>query len=323
MAKKNTRNLSTIQEAKEQFRLLGNDLKERLAGKWTDLPEPKRWQIRAGAVGAAVLALALVVTASLGIYTLGWQNGFTRAVSRFVPLPAAFVGGAPISYNSYANEAYRLEKISGTPPGAGLNRQAMGTLVNQAVVKKWAEKNKIKVSNQEISTEIDRLKAAYGSQKAVGQAFRREYGAAAADLAGFIRQGILTRKVEKAVSGDAKLKAAANERAREILELSKKEDFAKLAKQHSSHYSAVTGDGIVDSNQLPLAVQQAAARAEIGQVVNSVVEADGNYYVLKRENSNDQTIKVRLIMVETLNFNRWLAEEVSKARVTRLLPQTK
>ena len=61
---------------------------------------------------AALFATAFVaffvvflLVMSVGIYKKGWENSFTRAVSRIIPFPAARVGGSYLSYSDY------LEKV--------------------------------------------------------------------------------------------------------------------------------------------------------------------------------------------------------------------
>ena len=293
--------------------------REELSKLWQRLPAGRRELIRKSVVGGIVAAIALAGVAGLGIYALGWQNAFTYGVSRVVPFPAAIVDGRVVYYHAYAKEVRRLQPSA--TAGKALNQQALGKYVTAAVVENWAVRNSIKVSEAEVDKEVDKYLQSFDDKKQAHKALRENYGLSEADLRRDVRSYLLNQKVELALQ-KSNLKQESRDLAKDLLrQLKAGKDFDQLAKQYSQHPTAMQeGEaGLVAVASLPTEVSQAVAAASDGQLIDKVVAAQGSYYVIKRIRSE----KVRLIVRQQVNFSQWLAAEHDKAKINKLLRQTR
>ena len=189
------------------------ELRAFVKSKWASLPPKQRELIARYSVGGACLLVALAGLVGLGIYALGWQNGVSHLVSKVVPYPSAFVGSQGLRYSVYMDEVRSITK-RGLKPGADVNRQAMGKLVNQAVIEDLARDLKVKLPTNEVNEEVTSFYKAYGNKKRAAQAIKDDYGMSEAEFKKAMQLNLLVAEIKAALGG----KDAEGEYQRRLLE---------------------------------------------------------------------------------------------------------
>ena len=169
---------------------------------WSRAPAEKRLQIQKSGVGLLTGLVAIGFITAVGIYGLGWQNSVSHLVSKVIPYPSAFVGSQGLRYSVYMDEVRSITK-RGLKPGADVNRQAMGKLVNQAVIEDLARDLKVKLPSEEINKEVASFYKAYGDKKRAAQAIRDDYGMSEAEFKKAMQLNLLVAEIKAALGKDA------------------------------------------------------------------------------------------------------------------------
>ncbi|HVX57921.1 MAG TPA: SurA N-terminal domain-containing protein [Candidatus Saccharimonadales bacterium] len=180
---------------------------------------------------------------ALSLYKLQSTGGFIYDVTRIVPFPVAKAGKSWVSYESYLFELrrnmhyYRTQQNanfsskSGQSQLARLKQQAMSEVVQDAYVKQLANQHHVSVSNQEVTNEINLLRAQNrlgNSDRVFRDVLNEFWGWNEADFRRSLKEELLQQAVV------AKLDTAANARAQSALnQLAGGADFATVAQQMS------------------------------------------------------------------------------------------
>lgn len=303
-------------------------LKAALSEAWRRVPPSQRQQLGKWAPRAGLAAAAIIIMTGIGIYRLGWQNGWTKAVARVVPYPAAFVGLRPVYYSDYFLQvrsikgyAAATETTAGSPKE--INQQAIGQLVNHAFFARYAAARGIKLKRSEVEREVQTIFSAQGGEKAALKILKEKYGSTKSDFSRLVAAQLLRLKAEEALTRDPHLKQQAKDRLRGLLDELKQSDFASVARAHSQHSSALLeGDQqLVASGSLPQSVAQAAARLKDGEI-SGVIELDQGYMAVKRERASAGDVLVRVLEIR-VNSAQWLADQHSKHSIIKLLRQAR
>lgn len=314
------------QEIRKSFSEAVKELRP-LTGRLVGRIDPT-WRLRLGRLFklCALAAGITVIAAGIAIYGLGWENRFTRAVSRYVPYPAAVSWHGFVSYYDYAAEVERidvfLEQTGTGLPTRDRNRQALGQRLNVLAVERLAGRKKITVEPAELAAEYKRIVESYGGEKQTLEILRTKYGMTKSSYRELIREQLLRTKAEAAWATDAGALDDARNLASQVLrEAEAGANFDELAGRYSQDLAAgATGDeALVDVAGLPENVSRAAAAVQDGELISRPLEADESYYVVKRVKVADGKVMVRSIVVKPLGFSRRIASELDAIHPLRLL----
>ncbi|MGH7194619.1 MAG: peptidylprolyl isomerase, partial [Candidatus Saccharimonadales bacterium] len=194
-----------------------------------------------------VLFVAVVViffgACSLNLYKFQSTSGFIYDVTRIVPFPVAKVGRHWVSYESYLFELrrnihyYQTQQHADFSTKAGqaqldhLKQQAMDQTVQDAYVSELAKDNHVTVSNQDVTNDINLLRAQNrlgDSDRVFRQVLSEFWGWNEDDF----RRSLKAQLLQQAVV--AKLDTATDARAQSALQqLAGGANFAKVAKKMS------------------------------------------------------------------------------------------
>lgn len=251
-------------------------------------------------VSVALLVAGIVaffVFTSLSLYRFGSTSTFMYRVTQVVPFPVARADDRWVSYESYLFELrrymhyYRTQQQvdftteSGQIQLDAYRPRALDQVIRDAYVKQLADDNNVSVSQSEINTALQTLKAQNrlgDSNDELATVTQKFFGWSVADLRRQLRQELLNNKVA------ATLDTAASTKANKLLEqLKGGADFAELAKANSTDESTKDKGGVYadtaiayGSQEVPAQVIRALEGLQVGQI-SDVIITPGAFEIVK------------------------------------------
>lgn len=279
------------------------------------LQHSKRSVVRISLGLFAAALLAFFVLCGLQLYKFQNTGGFIYDVTRIVPFPVAKAGGDWISYESYLFELRRNIHYYQTQQGSDFNTeggkyqlkrlkmQAMDQVVQDAYVKKLAEKHNVTVADADVDKQVKLVQEQnrLGNNPRVFREVLNEFwGWSESDFKRELRQQMLKQAVV------AKLDTQANAKANNTLkELKGGADFSQLAGQLSEDISTKGNGGQYPSEiskndrELAPAVTSELFKLQSGQV-SGVINTGYTLEILKVLEGNAEKVKAAHIQF-TLN----------------------
>jgi len=199
------------------------------------------------------LVVALFSYGVVSLYKLQSTNTFVYRVSQVIPFPVAKADGNYVSYESYLFELRHYMhyfesqvKLSfnskeGQEQLAAYKQQALDKVVNDAYIKKLADKNGISVSNKEVDKEIAivRQQNRLGDNDKVFEDVLRDFwGWSLSDFKRSLRQQLLATKVMSTLDKETHTQAEAA-----LAELKAGASFADVAKKYSQDETTKASGG--------------------------------------------------------------------------------
>lgn len=201
----------------------------------------------------ALVVISFLTYCGLALYKFQNTSSFIYEVSRVIPFPVAKAGPSFVSYESYLFELrhyihyYQVQQQIDFNSPAGIRQlnnfrhQALQQVIDDAFVKQLASKNKVSVSDQQISNEVTLIKDQDGlsnNEKEFEDILGQFWGWTINDFRQELRQQILAQNVA------AKLDTATSQRAQTVLlALQKGGDFGGLASQNSDDTATKNNGG--------------------------------------------------------------------------------
>lgn len=288
---------------------------------------------------AALLAVCLVGffvvffgVMSWGIYKKGWEDGFTRAVSKIIPFPAARVGGAYLSYSDYLSKVDILKDYNKDFKNVDFNTQegkdklkeikttTLDLMVEEFVIGIEAKKMGVSISKEDLEKSFKDLLESNGGEEKIKENLDKYYnGMSIAEFKEQYRIKMLRAKLAEKVNSDESISADAKKKAQEILARVKNgDDFADLAKKHSQDTTAANGGdlGFFGKGKMVPEFEKVAFALEKGQV-SEVVKTVYGYHIIKVDDKKGDEIKASHILFKAKDFNEWLKEKVADYKARR------
>lgn len=184
--------------------------------------------------------LAFLAYSAAALYRLYHYNTFLYRITQVVPFPIARTGGTYVNYENYLFELRHYihyyqnkqqNKFGGEQQILTFRKQALEDVITNAYVKILADKNKVKVTDREVDTQITavRNQNRLGSNDKVFADVLRDYwGWSITDFKRSLKEQMLATKVA------AKLDTATQAKVEGFLKHAKSgTDFSQLAKEAS------------------------------------------------------------------------------------------
>lgn len=179
--------------------------------------------------------IALLTYCSLGLYKYYQYNAFLHRVTQVVPFPIARIGGTFVEYENYLFELrhyvhyYQTQQqdlFGGEKQVNSYREQVLENVINNAYIKKLADKNDVSVGGGEVNDRIEivRSQNRLGSNDKVFADVLRDYwGWSVSDFKRALKTQILAEKLAAKLDTDAQSKAQSI-----ISQLNNGADFVKL-----------------------------------------------------------------------------------------------
>lgn len=302
----------------------------------------KIWLIVGAAAAVIFLFLLFLV---LGVYKFNWSNRFFVAATKIIPFPAVYIRGAGIIpvweikaddaaikkfYESQDFEKIGMRVDFSTDQGKKRlqvkEKGIINKLVENKVIENLAKARGITLTDTTVATELKSNIQQFGNKDNLMSDLARLYGWTIDDFEQkVVKPEMYSEKLAEVYassldtsSQQSKIKSLYDRVA------SKKEDFAKVAKENSDGQSATNGGDLGWSTKDQL-VQQVAEKAfsmKTGEISEPIKSPLG-FHILKllekkTENGEDM-VHLAQIFVKIPTYSDWLSSQMKNYSVTVFL----
>lgn len=217
------------------------------------LEHSKRHIVRNSILILIAVVVVFFAACIASLYKFQNTSTFIYDVTRIIPFPAAKAGPSWVSYESYLFDLrrnmhyYRTQQNADFSTAEGkvqlnrLKRQAMAEVIQDAYVKQLAKENHVTVSGQQVTDEVNLLKAQNrlgNSDRVYREVLNEFFGWSEADQRRALRQELLQQAVVAKLDTGAQTKAQAALKA-----LTSGTDFGEVAKKYSEDVSTAVNGG--------------------------------------------------------------------------------
>jgi parvulin-like peptidyl-prolyl isomerase len=233
----------------------------------------------------AMAVAAFLIYCTLALYRFYQNNTFLYRVTQVVPFPIARVDGDFVSYENYLFELRHFVHYYQTQQQLNFNgpdreqlvrfrKQALDSVINDALVKKLARQNGVTVSSREVDNRINEVRNQNrlgNNNKVFADVLRDYWGWSVSDFKRSLKQEILSEKVSAKLDKGADSKADAA-----LLQIRNGADFGEVAKNVSEDQSKSAGGdfgfAITKTNpNVPPEVVDALFKLKPGEVSNVIL----------------------------------------------------
>jgi len=292
-----------------------------------------------GAVlGAAIILVLAAVVFGVGIYRFGWSGDVVTKITRVAPYPAAFVNWHPIRFSDYADDMVTLQNFYnsqgeslgvGVPDPTELKKGVMDRLINNELSFQLAARYNIKVSADDLESEMQKIIAQDESKEKVEETLKQQYGWGIEEFKEKVLKPFLVQqKLQEAISKDETLNQEAKKKAEEVFAEVKKgeKSFEDLAKEYSEDDTATDGGdlGYFGKGTMVPEFENAAFALKVGETSDLILTEYGYHIIKVEEQIKDDAgevtqIRARHILIRTKSLNDFLKEETAKTRIWQLI----
>ncbi len=280
----------------------------------------------------AVIVVLFLTVMSVGIYKYGWSDKFTKGVVTVVPYPAALVNGKIVYYYDYIEQVGMVKRYESEYKGMDfatdegkerldvIKTKVMTSLINDALIRAEAKKDKVVLSSKEIDEAFASFIESNGGSETFDKLLKDYYDITSNRFKKDIyKKSLLAQKLNEKFSTDESLNVDAKNKAEEILVRVKNgEDFATLAKEFSEDTAnaASGGDlGLFGKGTMLQEFEDVAFALQAGQVSDKVVKTIFGYHIIKVTEVSGEQIRASHILIKTKDLDTWLADALQDAKI--------
>jgi len=298
------------------------------------------------AVGTSALVIfVFLLILVLGVYKFNWSNRFFVAATKVFPFPAVYVrdgGIIPVNEIKADDAAIRkfyesqdFEKIGmrvdfSTDQGKKRlqvkEKDIINKLIENKVIESLAKARGINLTDAAVAAELESNVQQFGNKDNLMSDLARLYGWTITDFEKkVVKPEMYSEKLTEVYASNLDT-SAQQDKIKSLFDrvTSKKEDFAKVAKEASDGQSSASGGdlGWSTKNQLIQQVGDKAYSLKVGEISQPIQSALG-FHVLKliekkTENGEDM-VHLAQIFVKTPTYADWLAGQMKNFPVTVFL----
>lgn len=302
---------------------------QKVKSKLTQKPVIKYLKI----TGLAILSVSVLFIIGIGVAIYGFDSkaDFVKRVSQYIPYPATLVGTSSVSFYEYLDATYHAEYYydrTEVEPVEDYKNKIMDSLTNRRIIESQAKKYGIKVSNEEIDTQLEQEMEQFGGEEKAEEVLLDLYDYKIRDIKELIYVKMLEDRLREKVpvkvhathiliqldeNADDKKVQEAQTKADDIYaKIEKGEDFAELAKEYSGDTTTKEqgGDlGFFEKGQFVEKFEQIAFNLKAGEVAKPVRTKYG-FHIIKVEERRGEVEK---------SFDNWFADIKDKIKTIRLI----
>ncbi len=302
---------------------------QKIKAKLTQKPVIKYLKI----TGLAILSVIVLFVIGVGVAIYGFDSNhdFVKKVARYVPYPATLVGTSSVSFYEYLDATYHAEYYydrTEVEPVEDYQEKIMDSLINRRIIEAQAKKYAIKVSNEEIDTQLEQEMEQFGGKEKAEEVLLDLYDYKLKDIKELIYVKMLEDRLREKVpvkvhamhiliqldeKADSKKTKQAQAKADDIYaKIDKGEDFAELAKKYSEDTTTKDqgGDlGFFEKGQFVEEFEKITFDLKEGKVAKPVRTKYG-FHIIKVEERKGEIEK---------SFDNWFADIKDKIKTIRLI----
>jgi len=306
------------------------------------LKKHKIWLIAVACVAIIFVFLLFLV---LGVYKFNWSNRFFVAATKAIPFPGLYIRGAgiiPVNEIKSDDAAIRkfyesqdFEKIGmrvdfSTDQGQKRlqvkEKEIINKLVENKVIESLAKARGITLNDANVAAELENNIQQFGNKDNLMSDLARLYGWTIDDFEQkVVKPEMYSEKLTEVYASGLDT-SAEQAKIKSLYDrvTSKKEDFAKVAKEASDGQSATNGGDLGWSTKDQL-IQQVADKAfsmKVGDI-SEPVQSPLGFHVLKllekKSENGEDMVHLAQIFVKIPTYSDWLASQMKAYSVTVFL----
>jgi len=240
-----------------------------------------------------ILLLAFIF--SISVYGFQSRDVVTRSMSSVFPYPALVINGNLILYSEYLDAYDSLEKINNIQSSENtpdqIRKNTINKLINEEILYQLARKNKIGVSDGELSNFLDRLIKEAGSESALIIYLKNQGYSADTFMQDVVKPYLLRLKLNAAYQNASRANEETFNRAIEVASTIKnnRDNIESEVQKYNQnpHYSVTIG--YYYPEQVASLFGQDVLNMKSGEVSNPI-----------KQNSSYQVIGITEIIEETI-----------------------
>lgn len=285
------------------------------------LQESKKTIVKTSVSLFILVIIIFLGACGLDLYKFQGTSGFIYGVTEILPFPAAKTDGKWVSYESYLFELRRnmhyyvsqqqanFSTKNGKTQLSSLKKQSLNYAVQIALVNKLAQEHKVSVSNKEVNSQVNLLKAQnrLGSNNNVLREVLNEYyGWDINDFKRELKQELLAQAVA------TKLDTAATATANSVLsQLKSGADFGTLAAKYSDDTQTKNNGGqyassiTANDQQISPVIVNALFQLKPGQI-SGIVNTGYSLDIVKVLTRNSNSLTASHIQININNISTYL-----------------
>lgn len=284
----------------------------------------------AGIIGLLIVGVTVI---GFGIYKLSWNNTATKIATKVIPYPAIRANGDIVTVKDYRSQLDALknfqreykkvnfENEDGKKVLNTLKTDVADQLIEDLIVKDFAAKNNIILTQQDVDGEYKRLVDANGGDENLKKVLVKYYNWTVDDFKVQLQAKMLRQKVAEKITGDDSLNKEAKNKAEQILkEVKENGDFEALAKKHSQDPSAANGGdlGWFGKGKMVKEFEDVAFSLKKDEI-SGVVKTVYGYQIIKITETKEGEVKGSHILIKGKSFQDWLNEQKKEAKIINYL----
>jgi len=297
-------------------------------------------------VGTCIVVIfAFLLILVLGIYKFNWSNRLFVAATKVIPFPAVYVRGAgivPVNEIKADDAAIRkfyesqdFEKIGmrvdfSTDQGKKRlqvkEKGIINKLIENKVIESLAKARSITLTDATVAAELESNIQQFGNKDNLMSDLARLYGWTIDDFEKkVVKPEMYSEKLAEIYASSLDT-SAEQTKINSLYDrvTSKKEDFAKVAKENSDGQSAANGGdlGWSTKDQLIGEVGDKAFTMKVGEI-SQPVESPLGFHILKlaekKTDNGEDMVHLSQIFVKKPTYSDWLAGQMKNYSVTVFL----
>lgn len=302
--------------------------------------DEKKVKIFTITVASVIILILYLSIVAVAMYVFNSDNIITQKTARYFPYPATIVGGKILTINQLksrvdaARNFYENQNFSDlgmrvdftTEDGKKRlkikERNILNKMIEDAIVEKEAQKYDIKLTQADISQEVERKMSEYGSRDEVVSDIKRLYGWTITDFEkNIVRPDIYREKLyEKYVQNNPAYESAKDKIESAKNELQRGADFETAVGKYSEGESAKNrGDlGWFSVEEMLPEIAQAAFPLEKAKT-SEIIQSALGYHIIRMEDrkteEGTEKFHLRQIFVRVPSFFDWLTERKNQTSV--------
>jgi len=287
---------------------------------------------------ACFLAFIIFSFGAIGLtaYKMGLDTPFTNFLLSAYSFPAVVVDGNFVKYSNFAFERKAVQQLNeSTQAGlteASMTQQVIDKLIDNALLENLAARFDIRVTDEDIQTQLDLLSTNLGGEAKVVEEVKKSFNWDMDDFkAHILYYNVLAAKLEKEIPLTKLASSDAEKKAVEVLAKynNKEKTFEELAKEFSTDTTSAQNGGELGffaRGQMVPEFENAAFALEPGQVSQPIKTQYGVHIILVEEKKaadekagTTEQVKAKHILLASKQFSEFFDEYKATAKAMKFV----